>query len=119
MASHNDLGKHGEALAVQFLKEKRYVIEALNWRFKKAEIDIIATKNNTLILLEVKTRSSDFMGKPEEFITPHKEALMFRCANEYIEQTDFQGEIRFDFLSIIYISDSNYKIQHFEDAFFN
>jgi len=68
MASHNDLGKKGEQLAAEFLISKGYKIVARNFRFQKAEVDIIARKNNVLAIIEVKTRSSSNFGDPQEFV---------------------------------------------------
>ena len=58
MAEHNELGKLGEELAVSYLQKNGYIIMDTNWTFQKAEIDIIAKKENTLAIVEVKTRSS-------------------------------------------------------------
>ncbi|MEN8187811.1 MAG: YraN family protein, partial [Bacteroidota bacterium] len=70
MAQHNELGKKGEDLAVEFLIKNGFEILDRNWRFKKAEIDIIAQKDDLLVMAEVKTRSTDFFGDPQEFIKP-------------------------------------------------
>ena len=73
MAYHNELGKIGEKLAAEYLINKGYEILAQNFYFDKAEIDIIAKKdNNTLVVVEVKTRNSDFFGDPQVFVTPSK-----------------------------------------------
>ena len=61
MATHNDLGRLGESLAVGYLLENNYVILERNWRFHKAEIDIIAKKEAQIIIIEVKTRNSNFL----------------------------------------------------------
>jgi putative endonuclease len=72
MAKHNELGALGEALAVEFLQKNKYKIVERNWRFKKAEIDIIAQKNNVLAIVEVKTRSSNYFGNPQDFVNQKK-----------------------------------------------
>ena len=72
MAEHNDLGKLGEELAVDFLEKKGYEILETNWVFDKAEIDIIAQKENILAVVEVKTRSTIEFGLPQEFVKPKK-----------------------------------------------
>ena len=72
MAEHNDLGKFGEELAVEFLEKNGYTILETNWFFNKAEIDIIAQKENILAVVEVKTRSSLDFGLPQEFVKPKK-----------------------------------------------
>jgi putative endonuclease len=70
MADHNDLGKLGEELAVDFLQQNGYEILETNWVFQKAEIDIIAQKENILAVVEVKTRSSIEFGLPQDFVKP-------------------------------------------------
>ena len=72
MAEHNELGKKGEELAVKYLQEDGYEILDRNWTFQKAEIDIIAQKDNYLAIVEVKTRSSLDFGDPQDFVKPKK-----------------------------------------------
>ena len=66
MASHNQLGKKGEQLAVDFLIENGYDIVERNYRFNKAEVDIIAQKKDVLAIIEVKTRSTTDFGNPQD-----------------------------------------------------
>ncbi len=117
MAKHNEIGQLGEELAVKFLKEKGYQIEELNWRHRKAEIDIICRQEDTLIFVEVKTRSTDFFGQPEEFVTSNKEDLMSDAAAVYCEKIGHEWAIRFDIIAIV-LKKNEPSIQHFEDAFF-
>ena len=72
MADHNELGKLGEELAVDYLQKEGYDILDTNWTFQKAEIDIIAKKENILAIVEVKTRSSIDFGLPQDFVKPKK-----------------------------------------------
>lgn len=72
MAAHNDLGKLGEELAVDFLQKAGYEILETNWTFQKAEIDIIAKKDTVLAVVEVKTRSSLLFGLPQDFVNSKK-----------------------------------------------
>ena len=76
MAEHNDLGKFGEELAVDFLEKNGYEILETNWVFDKAEIDIIAQKNGILAVVEVKTRSSLDFGLPQEFVKQKKNSII-------------------------------------------
>ena len=82
MAEHNELGKLGEELAVKFLQKNGYAILETNWTFQKAEIDIIAQKNNILAVVEVKTRSSIEFGLPQDFVKPKKIQLLVKAVNE-------------------------------------
>ncbi len=116
MSRHNEIGALGEQIATDFLKNKNYEILERNWRYKKAEIDIIARQNETLIFIEVKTRSYAYFGRPEEFVTSHKEQLVSEAANEYMIQINYDWAIRFDIISIIYKNENEFEIEHFEDA---
>ncbi len=118
MAAHNDTGKQGEALATEFLRAAGYEILELNWRSGKAELDIIAREKETLIFIEVKTRSSAWFGAPEEYVTPKKEKLMWRAAGAYMEKVSHEWEVRFDIISIILPKNNPPEIVHFKDAFF-
>jgi len=117
LAELHETGKKGEKMAVDLLRSKGYQILETNWRFSRAEIDIIAKIDEILIFVEVKTRSSDFFGQPEEFINDKKEKLVADAASEYMKQVGHDWECRFDFISIILTSKSS-RIKHIEDAFF-
>lgn len=116
MAKHNDLGKIGEEKAVAFLEENGFVILDKNWRFRKAEIDIIAQKENRLIAIEVKTRSSLDFGNPQDFVNPKKIKLLVEAFDNYITSKDLDVNARFDIIAI-YFDGKQYHIEHLEDAF--
>ncbi|HHH52756.1 MAG TPA: YraN family protein [Bacteroidetes bacterium] len=119
--SHNlTIGKKGEEIAVEFLVEKGYLILERNWRFKKAEIDIIAKdKDGTLVFVEVKTRSYTYFGEPEAFVNDKKKSLMLDTASEYMRTIDYDWAIRFDIIGIVIEKEGSPKVSHFEDAFFD
>ena len=116
MAKHNELGKKGEELAVEFLIKNGYKILDRNWRFKKAEVDIIAQKKEVLAVIEVKTRSSDYFGNPQDFVNQKKIQLLVEAINEYVISKDLDVEVRFDIVAIIK-NKNNFDIEHLEDAF--
>jgi len=116
MASHNDLGKKGEALAEEYLLRHGYHIKAKNWRYLKAEIDIIAEKENILAIIEVKTRSSIAVTAPEDAVNKKKIKLLVAAANEYIIQSDLDVEARFDIITI-HKKKEQYILDHIKDAF--
>lgn len=118
MAEHNDLGKFGEELAVDFLEKNGYEILETNWVFQKAEIDIIAQKDTILAIVEVKTRSSIEFGLPQDFVKPKKIQLLVKAVNEYVISNDLDVEVRFDIIAI-YKEDKQFKIDHIEDAFYH
>lgn len=118
MAEHNELGKLGEELAEGFLKQNGYTVLETNWTFQKAEIDIIASKGNTLAIVEVKTRTSTDFGLPQDFVKPNKIKLLVKAVNEYVIANDLELDVRFDIIAI-YREDKTYKIEHLEDAFYH
>jgi len=118
MAEHNELGKLGEELAVEFLQNNGYDILETNWVFQKAEIDIIAQKENVLAVVEVKTRSSIDFGLPQDFVKPKKIQLLVKAINEYVISNELDVEVRFDIIAISK-EDKDFKLEHIEDAFFH
>lgn len=118
MAKHNDIGKIGEQLARTFLENKGFQILETNWRYRRAELDLIAKNDETLVFIEVKTRSTDLFGQPTEAISFRKQRLLADAASAYMEQSAHDAAIRFDVISIIYRDEKHYTIEHFEDAFF-
>jgi putative endonuclease len=118
MADHNELGKLGEELAVEFLQKNGYAILETNWTFQKAEIDIIAQKENTLAIVEVKTRSSLDFGLPQDFVKPKKIQLLVKAVNEYVISKDLDIEVRFDIIAI-HKEGKSFAIEHLIDAFYH
>ncbi len=109
-----EIGKNGEDSAVAYLENLQYVIIERNWRYKRCEIDIIAKQNTILVFVEVKSRKNNMYGFPEEFVSASKIDKMQEAASAYIEQHNWQGELRFDIIAL----ENNHKIKHFEDAFY-
>jgi putative endonuclease len=117
MAEHNELGKLGEALAVEFLQKSGYEILETNWIFQKAEIDIIARKAHTLAIVEVKTRTNIDFGLPQDSVKSKKIQLLVKAVNEYVVSHDLEVEVRFDIIAI-HKAANEFKIEHLEDAFY-
>lgn len=116
MAEHNEIGKLGEEQAQKFLLDKGYKLLALNWRFKKAEIDIIAQQKDTLVVVEVKTRTSIDFERPQEAVTISKQRHLVRAADAYIQENEIDLECRFDVISVL-ILNQKVELEHIEDAF--
>jgi len=115
MAIHNKTGEYGENQAAKFLISKGYQIRNTQWRYEKAEIDIIAENEDFVVFVEVKTRSSNAWGDPIESVDSVKQKRIMDAAQEYIDQFEIDKEIRFDVLSII-LNDIP-DINHIEEAF--
>ncbi|AXT51682.1 YraN family protein [Aquimarina sp. BL5] len=118
MAEHNTLGKEGEKLAVAFLQKHGYNILETNYRYLKAEIDIIAQKGDTIIVVEVKTRSTPEFGDPQDFVKPKQIQLLVKAIDHYVVQNDLDVEVRFDIVAIIK-NKLGTRIEHLEDAFYH
>ena len=117
MADHNDLGKEGEALAVQWLAEQGYTILHRNWRRSYHEIDIIARKGKFLHFVEVKTRKSSRFGHPEASVTKKKFKHLQKAAGEYLFRNPGHPWIRYDILSIILAAGKQPEFFLLEDVF--
>jgi len=116
MAQHNELGKKGEQLAIEYLLKKGYQIIEKNYRYLKAEVDIIAKKETVLVAIEVKTRTSNYFGNPQDFINPKKIKLLVSAIDFYVIEKNLDVEVRFDIIAIIH-NKKEIKIEHLEDAF--
>lgn len=117
MAQHIELGKKGEQLAVDFLIKNGYNILDRNYRFDRAEVDIIARKEEILSIIEVKTRANIDFGNPQDFVKPKQIKNLVKAVNEYITENDVDLEVRFDIISIIK-KDNKFQIEHLKDAFY-
>lgn len=116
MYKNHLIGQNGEQWAVDFLTSKGYTILEKNFRYKKAEIDIIARKGKLIIFVEVKTRTSLAFGEPEEAVSKNKIRLILAGAEVYVKQIGWFQDIRFDIIAIH--SQSQPQILHIEDAFY-
>jgi putative endonuclease len=116
MAHNTTLGKLGEQAAEAHLTAQGYLVLERNFRYKRAEVDLIAAKEKTLVLVEVKTRSSHQYGFPEEAVSTRKEAMLQLAADYYIEQHQWLHEVRFDVISVLW-QQGKPEILHIEDAF--
>ncbi len=116
MAEHNELGIRGEKLAIAYLQKNGYRILDTNWRFQKAELDIVAVKDDILHVIEVKTRTSDYFGNPSDFVTKKKIKMSVEAANAYCEQKNIHWEVQFDIISVI-LNQKEEKLEHIQRAF--
>ena len=118
MAQHNELGKKGEQKAVDFLLADGYDILERNYRFDKAEVDIIAKKDNTLAIIEVKTRSTTDFGNPQDFVKPKQIQRLVKAVDEYVTENALDVEVRFDIIAIVK-NGNTFTVEHLKDAFYH
>ncbi|WP_445737917.1 YraN family protein [Mariniflexile sp.] len=118
MAKHNELGKKGEELAVDFLLKNTYEIIERNYRFEKAEVDIIAKKDGFLAIVEVKTRSTIDFGNPQDFVKPKQIQRLVKAVDEYVNANGLDLEVRFDIIAIVKTG-NKFVIEHLENTFYH
>lgn len=117
MAEHNDFGKMAEDLAVDFLVKSKYKILGRNFRYLKAEVDIIAEFENQIIIVEVKARHTDAFIDPQDAVNKKKIKLLISAANYFIEENNIDKEARFDIITILPNKQKTLEITHIIDAF--
>ncbi len=116
MAEHNKLGAEGEQIAANYLVDKGYAIRERNWRFGKHELDIIAETDDYLVVVEVKSRSTETWEHPKDAITNSKIRFMVNASEAYVIKYDIDKEVRFDVISTIR-KGTDWQIEHIEEAF--
>lgn len=117
MAQHNDLGKLAEDMAAEFLLKKGFKILARNFRYQKAELDIVTEKDSLTVIVEVKARSTDVFNLPQEAVNKRKIKLIVSAANHYMEEFNRNQEVRFDIISVLPDEKGKLIIEHITDAF--
>ena len=117
MAEHNDFGKKAEELAAEFLLKKGYTILYRNYRYLKAEIDIIAEKDNELMIVEVKARTTDIFLEPQEAVSKKKIKLLVSAADHFVQEMNRNQQVRFDIIAVLPNDDGTFEINHIKDAF--
>ncbi|MFN3020247.1 YraN family protein [Soonwooa sp.] len=117
MAEHNDFGKLAEDAACTFLESNCYDILERNFRFLKAEVDIIAKTENTLVIVEVKARSDNHFINPEDAVNKKKMRLLVAAADEYSQSLKEDLDVRFDIISVLKTKQNILEIKHIKDAF--
>ena len=119
MARHNELGKAGEDFAASYLEHAGYGIIERDWRQGSRDIDIVARTEDgtTVVFVEVKTRSSDAIVRPEDAVDARKIRNLGRAADAYVKEQAIWDELRFDLINIVGTAPENFKLEHIIDAF--
>lgn len=115
MAHHNDLGKIGENIAANLLIKKGYIIRERNWRIGKLEIDIIAELNQRIVIVEVKTRSTNTYN-PLDAIDRKKVMRLIRAAKSYLTINHLERELQFDIVTVVGTNSHDLELNHYADA---
>jgi putative endonuclease len=118
MALHNELGQKGEDKAASFLLDQGYRIVARNYRYDRKELDIVAWDNDELVIVEVRTRASEYHEHPRDSITPAKIRALAYAAEAYIIENELDCDTRFDIICWLPNDDeSKWEMEHIVDAF--
>jgi len=117
MAKHNILGQQGEDIAASYLEQKGYAVLDRNWRCGHKDLDLVVTKDNVIVFVEVKTRTGTEWGDPVDAVTDRKIRRIVNSADAYIRFNQIDMDARFDIVSIV-VEDGEFKVEHIEQAFF-
>ena len=116
MALHLQIGQLGESIAREYLQKKGYKIIEQNYRTKYAEIDLVVVKENILVFMEVRTRTGEMFGTPEESINRKKRKKLMRNAVAYIARRRNRQVYRIDAVCVVLNKDfSVNRINHYEN----
>jgi len=117
MAEHNDFGNLAEDLAADYLTQKNYKILVRNFRYQKAEIDIVTEFEDLIVVVEVKARSYDTLIEPQEAVTKKKIKSIVLCTDFFLRERNLDKEVRFDIITVLPDQSGKLQINHIEDAF--
>lgn len=117
MARQNDMGREGESEARAYLVRHGYDVLHTNWHWHHYELDIIAVKDDVLVVVEVKTRSEDFLLSPEDAVDAKKIRRIVAAADAYARYFNRDLPVRFDIVTLIK-KETGFLIDHIEDAFY-
>ncbi len=117
MAEHNDFGNLAENLAADFLIQKNYKILIRNFRYQRAEVDIIAEFEDLIVVIEVKARSYNALIEPQEAVTKKKIKAILLCSDFFMKENQIDKEVRFDIITVVPNESGKLEINHIEDAF--
>ena len=116
--SAQNLGRNGESLAASYLQDLGYTIIDRNYRKRFGEIDLIGEEKDTLVFIEVKTRTSLRFGSPLEAVDRRKQRRMIRAAQDYILRHRLDNRpARFDVVAVLILQGKKPRIEHVRNAF--
>ncbi|HLA57276.1 MAG TPA: YraN family protein [Puia sp.] len=117
MAAHNEFGKAGEQMAAEWLELHGFQIVCRNWRFRRYEVDIIASRDRILHFIEVKSRHDDLFGKPEDWVNRRKGRHLLSAGEAFQDKYPEWTHIQYDIVSILLTPDSKPDLFFIEDVY--
>lgn len=116
--TRTELGTRGEEAAAAFLERSGMTVLERNWKCRAGEADIVAIDGTTLVFVEVKTRTTDSKGTPEDAVSPAKQQRYSKIARTYIDKAGInEPSVRFDVVAIRPIAEDRALLRHHRDAF--
>lgn len=116
--THYKRGMEGEEQAVAYLRREGYEILCRNYRYQRAEIDILATKGRFLVVVEVKTRTDHFYEALSDTVSKTKIARLVKAADYFVRERGLDVEVRFDIIQLTG-TPGRYTLTHWKDAFYH
>lgn len=117
MSKHLEFGLWGESMAREYLESLGYIFIVANYRYKHCEIDLLMLDSTTLVVVEVKTRESNYWNRAAEAVSKKKIENLKFAVNHWIESTNFEGDVRFDIVEV-HGTYSSYRLNHLKQAFY-
>lgn len=118
MGTHNQFGELGEQMAADYLKRNGYAILRRNYRYLRAEVDIIAQKETILAIVEVRSRSSEFHESIAHTVNKKKIKLLTMAADHFVVDNNLDVEVRFDIITLLK-KEGRFFMEHLQDAFYH
>lgn len=115
--SHYELGRQGEAYALDYVKMAGYRVLHTNWRYGKKELDIVGIKDNLLTVFEVKTRFGTHWEEPKDAVVMRKQKNIIEAADAYVQEFNLDVEVQFDIIGLVY-NGRGFELEHIKDAFY-
>jgi putative endonuclease len=117
MAAHNEFGKAGEEMASEWLEQRGFQLIFRNWKFARYEVDIIASRNGILHIIEVKSRHDDLFGKPEDWVNRKKGRHLLSAGEAFQNAYPDWTQIQYDILSILLTAGGKKEFFFIEDVY--
>jgi putative endonuclease len=117
MAAHHEFGKAGEQMAAEWLLQHGFELICRNWKSARYEVDIIASRNQVLHFIEVKSRHDDLFGKPEDWVDRKKGNHLLAAGEAFQRKYPEWNHIQFDIFSILLTPDGKRDFFFIEDVY--
>ena len=115
--SHLDLGRAGEKAAADFLARRGYEVVGRGFAARRGEIDLLCRRGSDLVIVEVKTRTSEAFGTPAEAVGSRKRRALMAAAAEYRVLAGWRGPIRFAVIGLLGDAERGFTVELIEDPF--